>query len=269
MRFKTRLTLSFGLFAFLLCVLFAALLAESLTAVEDDIVSSMLRQEADYLLSRYQENPELLVVPDLEQLKGYVSNESNVPEWLESFETGYHQSDDFHVLVQILDGERRLYLVYDETSGMLEQHEVSLLIILGIIILIVSAIGIGLGYYQANVLARPINYLASQIDRVSVEKPEIIPLETNDEIGLLSRAYAGLIGRLDQFIQREKAFTRYASHELKTPLSIINNNIELIQNADASDAVRKRALQRLQDATRQMQQQVDVFLMLAREGQLE
>ena len=269
MRFKTRLTLAFGLFAFLLCTLFAALLAESLTSLEDEIVSSLLTQESDYLLSRYRQDPRLLAMPDLEQLKGYLSDQPDLPGWLESLGTGFHQTEDYHVLVRDLNSDRRLYLVYDEKSGLLDQHEASLWLLLGILILIVSAVGVGLGFYQASVLARPINELAAQVETVNTENPEITPLPNQDEIGLLSHAYADLIDRLAQFIQREKAFTRYASHELKTPVSIINSNLELLQNENADADMRQRAMQRLHQATQYMQRQIEIFLMLAREDQIE
>ncbi len=269
MRFKTRLSLTFGLFAFLLCVLFAVLLDESLNTVEDQLVSSLLEQEADYLLARYRESPDLLVLPDLVQLKGYLSGQANIPPWLQPFEPGLHETDDYHVLVRDFDSRLRLYLVYDETSGVLEQQEDSLFVILLLLVSIVSAVGIGLGFYQANVLSRPVENLAAQVEAVDTDKPEIIPLASKDEIGLLSRAYAGLVERLGQYIQREKAFTRYASHELMTPVAVLQNNIELLQNENADTAMRTRAIDRLQQATRQMQRQVEIFLVLAREGQLE
>ncbi len=269
MRFRTRLTLAFGLFAFLLCVLFALLLDESLTELEDQIILSLLTQEADYLLDRYEANPELLVMPDLDQLQGFLSDAPNLPAGLEPLPTGFHETLDYHVLVRPIDADRRLYLVYDEASGLLDQHEASLALILLLLVLIVSAVGIGLGFYQASVLARPINQLAAQVETVDTDNPGITPLSSHDEIGLLSRSYADLIDRLNQFIQREKAFTRYASHELKTPLTIISNNLELLQNENAGADMRNRAIERLAQATRHMQRQIEIFLMLAREDQLE
>ena len=269
MRFKTRLTLAFGLFAFLLCTLFALLLAESLTTLEDQIVSSLLEQEASYLLGRYRQGPELLVMPDLNQLKGYHSGEANLPAWLAPLEPGFHQTEELHVLVQNLEPDQRIYLVYDESSGLLDQHEASLWLILLLLVFIVSAVGVGIGFYQSTVLARPINELAAQVETVNTEKPEIIPLPDRGEIGLLSRAYADLIDRLGAFIQREKAFTRYASHELMTPVSIMNSNLELLRNENADADLRRRAIDRLQQATKYMQRQIEIFLLLAREGELE
>lgn len=269
MRFKTRLTLTNGLFAFLLCVLLAALLDESLSLLENQVISSLLTQEADELLARYQENPELLVLPDLDELKGYLSGEPNLPAWLERFEPGHHDKDNYHVLVQDLDSNRRIYLVYDEASGILDQFEARLTPILVFLVLVVSVVGLGLGYYQSKLLARPIDDLVKQVEKVDTANPEIVPLENKDEIGLLSRAYADLVGRLGQYIQREKAFTRYASHELMTPLTIVNNNLELLRNENIGAELQSRAIDRLHGAAKQMQRQVEVFLMLAREGQLE
>ncbi len=269
MRFKTRLNLTFGLFTLLLCVLFLSLLSESLTELEDHMLASFLTQEADYLNSRYRENPGLLVMPDLDQLKGYRSGEANLPAWLEPLQAGYHQTQDFHVLVQELDTDLRIYLVYDEASGVLDQQETTMWLVLGLITLIVLAVGLGLGSYQAKVLARPVNKLVAQVEQVSPENPEITPLPNDDEIGQLSHAYADLIDRLAEFIKREQAFTRYASHELMTPVSIMRNNLELLQNKNVSAELQHRAIERLQHATKSMQRQIEIFLMLAREKKLE
>ncbi|MEM7564097.1 MAG: histidine kinase dimerization/phospho-acceptor domain-containing protein [Pseudomonadota bacterium] len=269
MKFKTRLTLSFGIFAFVLCVLFASLLGESLTTVEDQLAASLLEQEASYLVSRYRENPDSIVMPDLEQLKGYLSDQSDLPKWLESLEVGFHQTNDFHVLVEELDDGRHFYLVYDETRGVLDQHNRSLLFILVVLVLLVSAVGVAIGAYQAAVLARPVNKLAEQVKSVNTENPRIMPLAAQDEIGQLSHVYADLVDRLAQFIQREKAFTRYASHELMTPISILNNNLELLHNPDLDSEMRDRAIERLHHAVQQMQRQIEIFLMLAREENIE
>ncbi len=269
MRFKTRLTLAFGLFAFLLCVLFALLLDESLTTVEDQIVASLLTQEADFLSARYRQDPGRLVLPDLEQLRGFLSGQPNLPTWLQSLEPGLHEDRNYILLIRDLDAERRLYLLYDESSGVLDRHESSLKLILAMLVLIVSVVGIALGFYQARLLARPVENLVTQVERVETDNPEIVPLDSKDEIGVLSRAYADLLDRLGQYIQREKAFTRYASHELMTPVAIINNNLELLQNENASAAIRARAIDRLQEASSHMQRQIEIFLVLAREGQLE
>ena len=269
MKFKTRLTVAFGLFAFLLVILFALLLIESLTEVEDQMVLSLLAQEADYLGQRYLENPESVAMPDLEQLKGYLSGDPRLPGWLQNYGPGFHQNDDFHVLVRELDADRLVYLVYDETSGVLDRHKEAMLLVLVLLVLIVSVVGIALGVYQASILARPINQLAEQVAEVDAENPQIMPLASRDEVGQLSRAYAELVDRLGRFNQREKAFTRYASHELMTPISILNNNLELLRNENASEAMRSRAIDRLGEAARQMQRQVEVFLMLARGGKFE
>ena len=269
MVFKTRLTLAFGLFTLTLCVLFAALLVESLTELEDHLVETFLIQEATYLISRYQQDPVQAVLPDLGQLKGYFSSADSLPQWLVELAPGYHQTEEFHVLVSEIDDRLYLYLVYDESRGVLDQQESTLLLFMGLLILVVLIIGLLLARYQANLLAKPINVLASQVDRVNTANPEITPLSSKDEIGRLSWAYADLVARLREFIEREQAFTRYASHELMTPLSIMRNNLELLQHQDTSPEIQQRAVTRMREAVQRMQQQIEVFLMLAREERMQ
>lgn len=269
MRFKTRLTLTFGAFAFLFCSLFAVLLDESLTFLESEIFESMLAQEADYLAARYAENPSLFVLPDLEYLKGFDSDNENFPSWLKDFSVGYHNTKDYQVLVRDITTNKRIYLVYDESTGLLDQQESRIATTLLVLATIVTIVGIFLGVWQAKILARPIDDLVHQVNKIDLKEPLITPFRTNDEIGTLSVAYADLINRLGQFIKREKAFTRYASHELMTPVSIIRNNLEILDSKETTEELRKRAITRLYDATASMQRQIEIFLMLARDDRIE
>ncbi len=89
----------------------------------------------------------------------------------------------------------------------------------------------------------------------------------DDEIGRLSRAFDGMLDRLEASFIRERRFTADASHELRTPLSALKGGIEVTLS-------RPRSAEEYETALRSMKTQVDRLvslgadlLLLARTGQ--
>jgi signal transduction histidine kinase len=75
--------------------------------------------------------------------------------------------------------------------------------------------------------------------------------------------------RLRGFMVRERQFTANASHELRTPVTVIRGASELLeaQIGDREPALRK-PLARIQRAVAAMEETIEVFLALARETEL-
>src|SRR5690606_10849212 len=62
----------------------------------------------------------------------------------------------------------------------------------------------------------------------------------------------------------ERYFTDSASHELRTPITVITGALELLEQSDLS-AADKKALDRVKRATLDMKATIEMFLCLARE----
>jgi signal transduction histidine kinase len=90
----------------------------------------------------------------------------------------------------------------------------------------------------------------------------------DNEIGLLARTLEQAFARLQQFVERERAFSRDASHELRTPLSLIQSSAELmLLQADLPLAAQQK-LQQITAACLQMTQLINTLLTLSREQAL-
>ncbi len=75
-----------------------------------------------------------------------------------------------------------------------------------------------------------------------------------------------LTERLTDFVERERNFTRDASHELRSPLTVIKIGANmLLKDAGLSDAGRESA-ERIRDAATDMEELTAAFLLLARES---
>ncbi|MBM7169928.1 HAMP domain-containing protein [Streptomyces sp. G44] len=102
----------------------------------------------------------------------------------------------------------------------LEMHR--LLIESGIALAIMSVIAIGLGWFVAGRVLRPLRTMTSTIQRISAHNVhERLAAEgPADELKDLADTVDGLLGRLEGALDSHKRFVANAAHELRTPLTV-------------------------------------------------
>jgi len=83
-----------------------------------------------------------------------------------------------------------------------------------------------------------------------------------DEIGKLGMTFDHMIEKLDRVFQSQKYFVADASHELRSPLTVIKGNLDLIKR-DLGEKDRKEALRAITVETERMVKIVDDLLILA------
>jgi len=101
-----------------------------------------------------------------------------------------------------------------------EQHEVreAMLFVIPIALLLA---GTG-GWWLASIGLRPIAVMAKRATSIPLTGLEDLgPVPRDDELGQLARAFNGLVARLRAALQTQRQFMADASHELRTPVSII------------------------------------------------
>jgi signal transduction histidine kinase len=86
----------------------------------------------------------------------------------------------------------------------------------------------------------------------------------DDEVGVLARTLERTLERISAFVERERYFTVSASHELRTPITVITGALELLEQSDLS-ATDVKAVARAKRATLDMKTTIEMFLCLARE----
>ena len=87
----------------------------------------------------------------------------------------------------------------------------------------------------------------------------------NDEIGELTQSFDDLLGRLEEAFARERQFISDASHELKTPLTSINANAQLLLRwGDRDDTIRRESLETIVDESASLAGMVNGMLTLAK-----
>lgn len=78
-------------------------------------------------------------------------------------------------------------------------------------------------YFLAKLALRPIDHITETAVSLGAGNlsRRITGIESRDEVGRLAGAFNGMLARLEGSFQREKQFTSDASHELRTPVSVI------------------------------------------------
>lgn len=140
-------------------------------------------------------------------------------------------------------------------------------------------IGAGLvGAFLTDQVLRRVHRLTQAAGRISAQElSERLPATGNDEFSELAQTFNGLLGRLQtafqrqqRLIEQQRRFTADASHELKTPLTIVKGNSGLLLGSSHTDEASKPALQEIDQAADTMSRLVQDLLLLARsdDGQL-
>lgn len=125
--------------------------------------------------------------------------------------------------------------------------------------------GIG-GYWIAGRALRPVDEvarLAREIEATNLSRRLPAP-KSDDELGSLVDTFNQMIGRLEGAFESMRRFTADASHELKTPLTIMRTAIEVDLGRDRTAEEHRRTLRSLLQEVEGMSRIVGNLLFLAR-----
>ena len=109
------------------------------------------------------------------------------------------------------------------------------MLILGLGALVLSAY---IGYALANVLLKPLHELRMEMTTVAEEgfqAPILMNYDEDDEIGDLLRVYRKMMGELEQSFLLQQQFISDASHELRTPIQVVEGHLSLIKRWGKDD----------------------------------
>lgn len=258
-----------------------AVLAISFSSVvaEQFLVREALRGEAVHFWNLYEKDRST-PPPHTDNLKGYLSEideQGEIPEDLRGYLPGYHKMHGqmAHSLLYITERQgRQLYLLFDGESVL------RLAIYFGIIPLTIVLVLIYIGgwwvYRESNFVLSPIVWLSDKFERFdpadtrsSLKDLSDIPGDVDWEIEKLVSSFRSYATRIQLFVERERAFTRDASHEFRTPLTVIKMASDLLLAEQELDAYSKKYVNRIKGAARDMEELIDAFLILARETDKE
>ncbi len=121
------------------------------------------------------------------------------------------------------------------------------------------------GYFAASVLARRVKRLergAREVAGGNFSEP--IPIDSDDELGQLARAFNEMQHRLARLDDARKAFIANASHELRTPIFSLGGFVELLQDEDLDEETRAEFLATMREQVDRLQKLTTDLLDLSR-----
>ncbi|TKF33345.1 sensor histidine kinase [Enterovibrio norvegicus] len=130
--------------------------------------------------------------------------------------------------------------------------------------LLVFALGLVAAHLISRHFSLPILGLVQQVHQLPEDGASIKRRARNDEIGALQNAYQNAYLRIQSFLEREKQFTRFASHELRTPVHVTKGAVDLLKMIEG-DEKKKNILSRIELANQDMEKLINTFLLIGRE----
>ncbi len=280
MRFRhslhSRIIFAFCLFGAFLGTAYATAVYISLDLIDDHLIDNRLREELEYFTNHYKYH-HLLPRSTSPYITAYMGMESMplyVIELIKGMDDGFHEAysgpDEYHIAVRKLPGrDKYLYLLYEVSAlEFTEKRKLNIGFVLFGGVLLIILLGWWVGRMTSRKVIAPVIHLS---DRVNKSGPENLPTDLskdfiNDEVGTLATALDQSMKRIEAFVEREHQFTRDASHELRTPVTVIKGAVELLrQTLNPIEESVLRPLDRIQRQVLNMENIIEALLWLSRE----
>lgn len=246
--------------------------------LEKVLVREALEGEAEHFWALRAENPQQSL-PDTNNMTGYHSIDGQVthlPPGLQPLVPGFYRvslHDDVRSVVHVSEhNSERLYLVFDQV------HVSNLALLFGVApltaVLVVIYILVWVGFIRTNQAISPLVSLSTKLESFDFRSHRVSDLdlseleqESDSEITILVQAFKDFAERMDAMIQRERNFTRNASHELRTPVAVLRANLDLLRSREHDSQSRADITERMRRTVRDMEALLETLLLLARESE--
>ncbi|GEM_PF-1963338 len=278
--FRHKIALSFILFSTCLSVLFGILIWLGIETSDDNAREALLNSHAERFIQYYEETDKLWARNQLSGIDILIEGRDPVPDEISTLPLGYFEDgeDDIYIYVTLLkaltlSATNKVFLVHQGAGNdWLKQYEFIILLLLVAVTIFVIIIGSIVGFILSRKISEPLQTLTRQIKSTDPNAPAFSPLKREDEFGEISDAFSNTLNLISEVLEREKQFSRYASHELRTPVAIINSSINLWKacvnepDQEKAESLKLRAMERISAAAKQMEDVIQTFLVLGKEG---
>ena len=240
--------------------------------LEGVLIRAALNDEVNHFWAQRDRDAQFQL-PNTRNLRGYF--EDTAPAEVRAMPPGYHDwvNDGLEFVVNVTErGGHRLYLVFDRTNVSRLAAYYGLVPLAAVLLVLYLSTWLGFRKLRRELspmiaLARKVRELEASPGNIGLVQSLQVPEGADEEVRELTDALLRYSKRLAHFLERERQFTRDASHELRSPLTVIRMAVSiLLEDPDLSESKRRTA-QRIQRACHDMEELTNAFLLLARESE--
>jgi two-component system, OmpR family, sensor histidine kinase ArlS len=149
----------------------------------------------------------------------------------------------------------------------LEVRKEMLRMILGISTILAAILSLLGGRWLSNMIMRPISnmiHTMEEIEKSGVPQTITIRSKAKDELQTMARTFNRMIQRLQENMEKQKQFVSDASHELKTPLTVIMSYANFLRRHGTEDKeMAEEAIEAIHSEATRIQKMTETFLDLA------
>ncbi len=245
--------------------------------LEDMLIRRALTEEAAHYVERLRADPQA-ALPDTFNMRGYLDparpGDPALPAALQGVGPGYGsvQVAGRKDIVHVSDTSGgRLYLVFAQ-----EQLD-RLALFFGFVplsfVLIAIYLIVWMTYRASKRAVSPVIWLANHVGAWDPKNPNYedlspaqLPPDVEGEVAVLASSMREFAERNQSFLARERNFTRDASHELRSPLTVIKIATEVLLADGGLTPFAEKNIERIRRSARDMEALIEAFLILAREA---
>ena len=265
---QSRLFFVFGSLALLICISYTLIAILIAYVTEDAVLNRILTNEAKAISAHYQQTGKL-IAPNSSYLQ-LIHSYDNLPASVrETYQITQLKEEIFspdgkhyHIKIINLHNQQPIFLLAEVSQILVVTkliiHLADFMLTIALCIVLLSLL---IAYFLAKRLAQPITLLADEITQRKNQAPLQLSASTRqDEIGFLAKNLEHAFKETNEALSRESHFTRDISHELRTPITIMNNLMATSKNQPLT----YENQQLLQQSILEIKHTVDVLLALAR-----
>ena len=175
-----------------------------------------------------------------------------------------HQNDDDYIDAVYIDrkGAKQIIVYKKNIDNKIENFQDTLLWIIPILLMVL----IILASKTIDKVLQPINKLRDATKDITINRftQELELPKEDDEIKDLVISFNAMIKRIKEGVERMEKFNSDVSHELKTPLTVIQGEIELILRQLHQPKEYEKALKTIQKQSKQIELIVKQLLLLTK-----
>jgi hypothetical protein len=269
--FFRRVTLITSILSLVFISLFWLVILVAEDQMEVISLDHWLDAEARMFERDYQLQGAAADLPNHYEFDSYWSEEP-MPLWLKEYTTpGYYEHhlgpEDKHFLVrQHPSGKGLFYVVFkDNADDYLDEYESKLHLFTLLFGFAIMLLTVCYGVYMVRQMAVPLRNVVSKIKQMSPEQPSFVVEARFEELRTIEQALFDSKKHIAAFFQREQEFSRFAAHEIRTPLMVLQGSSELLQTMLAEEPRFQKALLRIERACQDIALLTDTFLLLGKE----